>query len=113
MPVEFKGALLPNSESIEVFEKTEQSAVILKPQFSWGVLVTINDMPTEETKEEWVGKVDLLLQHGVDVLVAQERVNLDNIEGYHLLYAPENSSLESIKEFLIENNIEALDGTTR
>ncbi len=101
MSIEFQGSI-PNLENI-----------ILKPKFSWGVLVTTNFPSSDENSEEWTEKVNLLLQHGVDVLLSKGKGKTQKIEGYNLFYTPDSFDFESLNTFLTSNNIRVLDGSTR
>lgn len=112
MATEFKENLLPNAESIESLQE-KQDAVLLKPVVSWGVLVQINEMPLGEDDEAWVEKVDMLLQHGIDVVVSNEELELAEVEGYYLVHTPEKFEVEDLRNFISENNIEVLDGSSR
>lgn len=112
MTAEFRENIIPNAESVQDFT-TDQSAHVLKPVHSWGVLVQINEMPSGEDDEAWVEKVDMLLQHGIDVVISSEQLELSEVEGYYLVHTPEKFEVEDLRNFISENNIEVLDGSSR
>lgn len=113
MPIEFKGRLIPNSDSIHKLNEQPTSA-ILKPTHSWGMLVTVEDLPENQDDDSWRDKVDLLLQHGIDVAINATVEDLEQIRhNYQIVIDGVYESYDDFASFIKDNDIPVLDGTTR